>query len=156
MNKQVIVSVTTITPDFSYIIQKNNYCAYQDDNKCLWSIKFDDIVACSEVAREICLCKYFSGYEKQKDSVLCQDLLQSDDEHRAEEGDSVTLKYSIVTNITQPLKMPTVLDEQMVVTITSDNTWERYLCGLNKKARRILILPPTKQVKSFIESEVFT
>lgn len=141
--------MTTITPDFSYVIQTNNYCTYQDDNKCLWSIKFDDVASCIEVGREICLCKYFCTREKHKDAVIYQDLIQSEEEQKAGEGDAVTLKYSIVVNITQPLKMPLYLDQQMIVTITPDNTWERCLCGSKRKSRKLLILPPLKQVCNY-------
>ncbi|KAK0179286.1 hypothetical protein PV327_005051 [Microctonus hyperodae] len=145
-NKAEHISVAKLTTNFSYTVRENNYATYYDNNNDNWSILFGSCEACVEFAREIGLSKYLSNQEKSDDNVLYQDLTTSSEGEEAKEGDKISLKYSIITSITQPLKINTVSIQDTTVEITTDNNWERSLVGTRKNLKRILFLPPSKQI----------
>lgn len=135
-----------MTHDFSYIIQPNNYSHYYDSNKRNWSILFENNDVCVKFAREVALARYFSKNGKIE-NVLYQDLspVDSNKDVRVKEGDSISIRYLIVTDITQPLKdIPAY--QTMTVEISVDDNWERTLLESSKGSKRILFVPPNKQV----------
>lgn len=150
LSKQKIISVTTITPEFSYSVQKDNYASFYDSNRQLWSIAFDNGDASVKFAREIGLSRYFCQGNKTSDSVIYQDLTFSTEPEKAKEGDSLLVKFSIAKEIVQPLKMNAFSDRPTTVEISSCDNWEKMLIGACKNLRRILILPPSKQVRNLI------
>ncbi|XP_043518271.1 FK506-binding protein 15 isoform X2 [Frieseomelitta varia] len=146
ISKEKYVSVATVTHDFSYIIQPNNYSHYYDSNKRNWSILFENNDVCVEFAREIALARYFSKNGKIE-NVLYQDLspVDSNKDVTVKEGDSISIRYLIVTDITQPLKdIPAY--QTMTVEISVDDNWERALLESSKGLKRILFVPPNKQI----------
>ncbi|KAK0080924.1 hypothetical protein PV325_013084 [Microctonus aethiopoides] len=145
-NKAEHISVAKLTTNFSYTVRENNYATYYDNNNDNWSILFESSEACIEFAREIGLSKYLLNQEKSDDNVLYQDLTTSNEGEEAKEGDKISLKCSIITSITQPLKINTVSIQDTTVEITTDNNWERSLVGTRKNLKRILFLPPSKQI----------
>lgn len=145
-NKAEHISVAKLTTNFSYTVRENNYATYYDNNNDNWSILFESSEACIEFAREIGLSKYLLKQEKSDDNVLYQDLTTSNEGEEAKEGDEISLKCSIITSITQPLKINTVSIQNTTVEITTDNNWERSLVGTRKNLKRILFLPPSKQI----------
>ncbi|CAD1479282.1 unnamed protein product, partial [Heterotrigona itama] len=144
ISKEKYVSVATVTRDFSYIIQPNNYSHYYDSNMKNWSILFENNDVCIEFAREVALARYFSKNGKIE-NVLYQDLSPVNKDVTVKEGDSISIKYLIVTDIIQPLKnIPTY--QTMTVEISADDNWERALLESNKGSKRILFVPPNKQI----------
>ncbi|XP_048264265.1 FK506-binding protein 15 [Bombus terrestris] len=144
-SKQEHVSVVTLTPDFLYVIQPNNYSSYYDSNKENWSILFENNDICIEFAREVGLARYFSKNGRME-NVLYQDLSPVNKDVTVKEGDNISIKYFIVTEITQPLKdIPTTL-QTMTVEISVDDNWERTLLGSVKGLKRILFVPSNKQI----------
>ncbi|XP_043589090.1 FK506-binding protein 15-like [Bombus pyrosoma] len=144
-SKQEHVSVVTLTPDFLYIIQPKNYSSYYDSNKENWSILFENNDICIEFAREVGLARYFSK-NGRIENVLYQDLSPVNKDVTVKEGDNISIKYFIVTEITQPLKdIPTTF-QTMTVEISIDDNWERTLLGSVKGLKRILFVPSNKQI----------
>lgn len=148
-SKQEHISIVSINPDFSYIVQANNYSTYYDNRQENWSILFETNKECIEFAREIGVSRYLSRREKTNNSLIYQDLSAPNNEkdsEKAKEGDEISLKYVITTEIIQPLKNHSTAELSMTVEISSDDNWERILLGTMKNLRRMLILPPNKQV----------
>lgn len=146
ISKEKYVSVATVTHDFSYIVQPNNYSHYYDSNKRNWSILFENNDVCVEFAREVALARYFSKNGKIE-NVLYQDLssVDSNKDVTVKEGDSISIRYLIVIDITQPLKdIPAY--QTMTVEISIDDNWERALLESSKGSKRILFVPPNKQI----------
>ncbi|XP_068975675.1 FK506-binding protein 15-like [Bombus flavifrons] len=144
-SKQEHVSVVTLTPDFLYVIQPNNYSSYYDSNKENWSILFENNDICIEFAREVGLARYFSK-NGRIENVLYQDLSPVNKDVTVKEGDNISIKYFIVMEITQPLKdIPTTF-QTMTVEISVDDNWERTLLGSVKGLKRILFVPSNKQI----------
>lgn len=144
--KQEYVSIVTITRKFTYTVQANNYSTYYDDNNENWSILFECNDACIEFAREIGLAKYFSKDDKI-DDVIYQDLTALNKDKVTKEGSSVSMKYFITIDIVQPCKVNHLSLQTMTVNISMDDSWERTLVGISKELKRILFLPPGKQVR---------
>lgn len=142
---QEYLSIVTVTREFTYTIQPNNYSTYYDNNNENWSILFESNDACIDFAREIGLARYFSKQDKIED-VIYQDLTAHAKEKVAKEGSSLTIKYLINTDIVQPCKINPMSFQTMVVNISMDNNWEKTLLGTSKGLRRILILPSSKQI----------
>ncbi|XP_033228759.1 FK506-binding protein 15 isoform X2 [Belonocnema kinseyi] len=145
-SKQEHISVVSITPDFSYTVQANNYSTYYDARKENWSILFENINECVEFAREVGLSRYFSRHEKSDHSLIYQDLNAPEKSVAAKEGDRLSVKCIISTEIVQPLKSNSTAELTMTVEISSDDNWERILLGSNTNLRRLLILPSSKQI----------
>ncbi|KAK2580823.1 hypothetical protein KPH14_005905 [Odynerus spinipes] len=143
--KQEYVSIVTVTREFTYTVQTNNYSTYYDNNNENWSILFESNDACIEFAREIGLARYFSKLEKIED-VIYQDLTATAKDNVAKEGSSVSIKYYISTDIVQPYKISSISFQTMIVNISMDDNWEKTLIGTSKGLRRILILPSSKQI----------
>lgn len=153
-NKHEYISTVTVTHDFLYIMQPNNYSSYYDNNKDNWSILFEDNDVCTEFAREIGLARYFSKVGKIE-NVLHQDLSPINKAYVvAKEGDNLSIRYLISPEITQPIKSNTTAMQTMTVQISMDDNWEKTLTGSSKGLKRILFLPPTEQVlvKYFTQS----
>lgn len=144
-SKQEHVSVVTVTPNFLYIIQPNNYSSYYDSNNKNWSILFENNDVCIEFAKEVGLARYFSE-NKKIENVLYQDLSPANKDIMAKEGDNVFIKYFIVTEITQPFKNISTMFQTMMVEISMDDNWERTFLESNKGLKRILFVPPNKQI----------
>lgn len=145
--KQEHLSVVTLTRDFAYSIRDNNYVTYYDGNKDNWSILFDSTESSIEFAREIAISKYFL-LGKIQDSVFSQDLVasKSSESPNAEENDELELTYTIIQTITQPLKSSLHQPQTLRIRITRDDNWERSLIGVSKSLKKLLILPPSKQI----------
>ncbi|XP_076245764.1 FK506-binding protein 15 isoform X2 [Calliopsis andreniformis] len=144
-SKQEHVSTVTVTYDFLYIVQANNYSSYYDSNKDNWSILFENNDVCVEFAKEIGLARYFSK-DKKLENVLYQDLSPINKDTVAKEGNNVSIKYFIASEITQPFKCNFATLQTMVVEISTDDNWEKTLIGSSKGLKRILFLPPSKQI----------
>nr|XP_012138986.1 PREDICTED: FK506-binding protein 15 isoform X2 [Megachile rotundata] len=144
-SKQEHISTVTVTQDFLYVIQPNNYSSYYDSNKENWSILFESSDVCIEFAREIALARYFSKNGKIE-NVLYQDLSPISKDVIAKEGDNVSIKYFISTEIIQPFKSNIITSQTMMVEISTDDNWEKTLLGSSKGLKRILFLPPSKQI----------
>lgn len=56
------------------------------------------------------------------------------------------MKYFISTDIVQPCKINYSSLQTMTVNISMDDSWEKTLVGISKELKRILFLPPSKQV----------
>lgn len=151
-SKQEHISIVSITHDFSYIVQANNYSTYYDNRQENWSIHFETSNECISFAREICLSRYLSrrGEKINNNSLIYQDLNAPIEKTiTAKEGDQISVKYIITTEIIQPLKNNSTAELSMTVEISTDDNWERILLGTMKNLRRLLILPPSKQVILF-------
>lgn len=144
-SKQEYISVAIVTCDFVYTVQTNNYASYYDNNKENWSILFENNESYLEFAIEIGLARYFAVQER-KDSVTFQDLMPSNGDIVAKEGHNVCVKYFVGTDIIQPFKTNFTMSQIMMVEISMDDNWERVLIGSSKGLKRILFLPPNKQV----------
>ncbi|XP_028982619.1 FK506-binding protein 15 [Diachasma alloeum] len=149
--KQEHISVVTLTPDFPYSVRENSYASYYDSANDNWSILFDTSDSSIEFAREIGVAKYFLQPGRPADSVFSQDLAppraDKDGEiKKAEENDEVEVEYSIIPRVTQPLKLPIPPKQSMKIRITTDETWEKSLVGVLPNVKRLLILPPSKQI----------
>ncbi|XP_063973348.1 FK506-binding protein 15-like [Diachasmimorpha longicaudata] len=149
--KQEHLSVVTVTPDFVYTVRENNYACYYDSAKDNWSILFDTPESSIEFAREVGVAKYFVQTVRPEDSVFSQDLTPSRPDEdtetkKADENDELEVEYSIVPRVTQPLKLPGTPKQSMKIRITSDETWEKSLIGVHQGLKRLLILPPSKQI----------
>lgn len=144
-NKQDHISVVTLTPEFAYTVRDNNYASYYDGNNENWSILFENSESSIEFAREIGISKYFLQ-AKPIDTVFIQDLTPKNDNKTAEEGDDISIICSIVTSISQPLQIIAGSGNIIVVQISSDDTWEQTLSGITNETRRILVVPPSKQI----------
>ncbi|XP_011332114.1 FK506-binding protein 15 isoform X2 [Ooceraea biroi] len=144
-SKQDYISVATVTRDFVYTVQANNYVSYYDNNKENWSILFENNDSYLEFAIEVGLARYFAVQEKGE-NVIYQDLSQSDKDVIAKEGDDVSIKYFVGTEIVQPFKTNFVMSQMMTVEISTDENWERILLGSGKGLKRTLFLPPSKQI----------
>ncbi|XP_012230051.1 FK506-binding protein 15 [Linepithema humile] len=143
-NKQEYVSVATVTHEFVYTIQANNYASYYDNNKDNWSISFENNDSYLEFATEVGLARYFVTQERGE-NVIYQDLMPSSKDVIAKEGDNICIKYFVATEIVQPFKTNFVMS-QMTVEISTDENWERLLLGTGKGLKRVLFLPPSKQI----------
>ncbi|XP_032682871.1 FK506-binding protein 15 isoform X2 [Odontomachus brunneus] len=144
-NKQEYISVATVTRDFVYTVQANNYSSYYDDNKENWSILFENNESYLEFVTEVGLSRYFAVQKKGED-VIYQDLMPSDTDVIAKEGDNICIKYFVGTEIVQPFKTNFAMLQTMTVEISTDNNWERSLLGSGKGLKRVLFLPPNKQI----------
>ena len=145
-NKQEHISIVAITPDFSYTVQANNYSTYYDAQHENWSVLFENDKESLDFAREVGLAKYFSRSEKSSNYLIFQNLNAPEKHITAKEGDKLSLKYVINTDISQPWKINSAVEQKMTVEISTDDNWERILLGSNKNLRRLLIIPPNKQV----------
>lgn len=143
--KQEYISVATVTRDFVYTIQANNYASYYDNNKENWSILFESNENYLEFAIEVGLARYFATQEKGE-SVIYQDLMPSDKDVIAKEGDNICIKYFVGTEIVQPFKTNFTTSQTMTVEISTDENWERSLLDSGKGLKRVLFLPPSKQI----------
>ncbi|XP_018045984.1 PREDICTED: FK506-binding protein 15 isoform X1 [Atta colombica] len=143
--KQEYISVATVTHDFVYTVQMNNYASYYDNNKENWSILFEKYEHYLEFAIEVGLARYFALQEKGE-NVIYQDLMLSDKDVIAKEGDNICIKYFVGTEIIQPFKTNFAMSQTMTVEISTDENWERILLGSGKGLKRILFLPPSKQI----------
>ncbi|XP_043256554.1 FK506-binding protein 15-like isoform X1 [Colletes gigas] len=143
--KQEHVSIVTVTHDFLYTIQPNDYSSYYDNNNVNWSILFESSDTCTEFAKEIGLARYFSKNERI-DDVLYQDLSSVNTDVIAKKGDNVSVKYLIASEIVQPFKSNFTALQTMTVHISTDDNWEKSLSGSSKGLKRILFLPPNKQI----------
>ncbi|XP_011695213.1 PREDICTED: FK506-binding protein 15 [Wasmannia auropunctata] len=143
--KQEYISVATVTRDFVYTIQANNYASYYDSNKENWSILFESNENYLEFAIEVGLARYFATQEKGE-SVIYQDLMPSDKDVIAKEGDNICIKYFVGTEIVQPFKTNFTTSQTMTVEISTDENWERSLLDSGKGLKRVLFLPPSKQI----------
>ncbi|XP_012536637.1 FK506-binding protein 15 isoform X7 [Monomorium pharaonis] len=143
--KQEYISIATVTCDFAYTIQANNYASYYDDNKENWSILFENNESYLEFAIEVGLARYFALQEKGA-NVIYQDLMSSNKDVIAKEGDNICIKYFVGTEIIQPFKTNFVMSQTMTVEISTDENWERILLGSSKGLKRVLFLPPSKQI----------
>ncbi|XP_076750201.1 FK506-binding protein 15 [Xylocopa sonorina] len=144
-NKQEHLSIVTVTDHFVYTIQSNDYSSYYDNNKENWSILFENNDVCVEFAKEVGLARYFSKNGKIE-NVLYQDLSPPSYDTTAKEGDHVSIKYFIATEIIQPFKNALTTYQTMTVEISTDDNWEKTLLGCSKGLRKILFLPPNKQI----------
>ncbi|XP_017760441.1 PREDICTED: FK506-binding protein 15-like [Eufriesea mexicana] len=144
-SKQEHVSVVTVTHNFLYIIQPNNYSSYYDNNNEVWTILFENNDICVEFAKEVGLARYFSKNGKIE-NVLYQDLSSADKDVIVKEGDKISIKY-FIRQITQSLLKNIPLNFQtMTVEVSTDDNWERTLLGSSKGLKRILFVPPSKQI----------
>ncbi|XP_011302306.1 FK506-binding protein 15-like [Fopius arisanus] len=144
--KQEHISVVPLTPDFQYSPGDNNYASYYDSTNSNWSILFESSDSAIEFAREIGVTRYLLR-GRPETSVFSQDLTpKKDTGEKVEEGDEVELNYCVIPTITQPLKLGNSPSQGMRVRITSDDTWEKSLVGVHKGLKRLLILPPSKQI----------
>ncbi|KYQ60611.1 hypothetical protein ALC60_00236 [Trachymyrmex zeteki] len=143
--KQEYISVTTVTRDFVYTVQTNNYASYYDNNKENWSILFEKHEHYLEFAIEVGLARYFALQEKGE-NVIYQDLMPSDKDVIAKEGDDICIKYFVGTEIIQPFKTNFAMSQTMTVEISTDENWERILLGSGKGLKTVLFLPPSKQI----------
>lgn len=143
--KQEYISVATVTRDFVYTIQANNYASYYDNNKENWSILFENNESYLEFAIEVGLARYFAMQERGE-NVIYQDLIPSNNDVIAKEGDNICIKYFVGTEIVQPFKTNFAMSQTMTVEISTDENWERILLGIGKDLKRVLFLPPSKQV----------
>lgn len=66
--------------------------------------------------------------------------------HEAKENDEVQLTSKIYTNLSQPLKFDGTSTQSMNVQISQYDNWERSLLNCKKGLKRLLILPPSKQI----------
>ncbi|XP_076645954.1 FK506-binding protein 15 isoform X2 [Halictus rubicundus] len=139
------VSTVTVTHDFLYLVQPNNYSSYYDCNQENWSILFENNDTCLEFSREVALARYFSRNGKIE-NVLYQDLSPTSNDLMAKEGDNLSLKYFIAPEIVQPFKCNFAASQTMTVEISTDDNWEKTLTGSSKGLKRILFLPPSKQI----------
>ncbi|XP_017877555.1 FK506-binding protein 15-like [Ceratina calcarata] len=144
-NKQEHLSLVTVTHDFLFAIQPNNYASYYDSNKENWSISFESNDVCIEFAREVGLARYLSR-NGRLENVLYQNLSPANKDAIAKEGNNVSLKYFITTEIIQPLREIPTTYQTMTVEISTDDNWEKTLVGSSKGLKRILFLPPNKQI----------
>ncbi|XP_029171635.1 FK506-binding protein 15 isoform X2 [Nylanderia fulva] len=145
-SKQEYVSVATVTRDFLYTVQANNYASYYDNNNENWSILFENNESYLEFAIEMGLARYFAVQEKGE-SVIYQDLVPASNKDTiAKEGDNICIKYFVETEIVQPFKTNFVMSQMMTVEISTDDNWERVLLGSSKGLKRVLFLPPSKQI----------
>lgn len=144
--KQEYVSIATVTRDFLYTVQANNYASYYDNNNENWSILFESNESYLEFAIEMGLARYFAIQEKGE-NVIYQDLIPANNKDIiAKEGDNICIKYFVGTEIVQPFKINFVMSQMMTVEISTDDNWERVLLGSGKGLKRVLFLPPSKQV----------
>lgn len=144
--KQEYVSIATVTRDFLFTVQANNYASYYDNNNENWSILFESNESYLEFATEMGLARYFAAQEKGE-NVIYQDLTPaSNKDIIAKEGDNICIKYFVGTEIVQPFKINFVMSQMMTVEISTDDNWERVLLGSGKGLKRVLFLPPSKQV----------
>ncbi|XP_050445930.1 FK506-binding protein 15 isoform X1 [Cataglyphis hispanica] len=144
--KQEYVSIATVTRDFLYTVQANNYATYYDNNNENWSILFENNESYLEFGTEIGLARYFAVQERG-DNVIYQDLAPASNKDMiAKEGDNICIKYFVGTEIVQPFKANFVMSQIMTVEISTDDNWERVLLGSSKGLKRILFLPPSKQI----------
>lgn len=144
--KQEYVSIATVTRDFLYTVQANNYASYYDNNNENWSILFESNESYLEFAIEMGLTRYFAIQEKGE-NVIYQDLIPANNKDiTAKEGDNICIKYFVGTEIVQPFKINFVMSQMMTVEISTDDNWERVLLGSGKGLKRVLFLPPSKQV----------
>ncbi|XP_020294017.1 FK506-binding protein 15 [Pseudomyrmex gracilis] len=148
--KQKYVSVVRITSDFVYTVQANNYASYYDtvnNTENNWSVLFDTNDSYVEFAIEVGLARYFVTQDKGE-NVIYQDLQPGNKDVIVKEGDNVHIKYFVGTEIVQPFKNNSnlIMSQTMTVEISPDNNWERTLLGCNKGLKRMLFLPPGKQI----------
>ncbi|KAL0114545.1 hypothetical protein PUN28_011680 [Cardiocondyla obscurior] len=143
--KQEFISVATVTHDFVYTVQANNYATYYDNNHENWSILFENNESYLEYAIEVGLARYFATQEKGE-TVMYQDLMPSNNDVIAKEGDKIYIKYFVGSEIVQPFKTNFTMSQTMTVEISTDENWERILLGSGKGLKRILFLPPSKQI----------
>ncbi|KAM0731858.1 FK506-binding protein 15 [Formica fusca] len=144
--KQEYVSIATVTRDFLYTVQANNYASYYDNNNENWSILFENNESYLEFGIEIGLARYFAVQERGE-NVIYQDLAPASNKDMiAKEGDNICIKYFVGTEIIQPFKINFVMSQIMTVEISTDDNWERVLLGSGKDLKRILFLPPSKQI----------
>ncbi|GAB1866012.1 FK506-binding protein 15 [Camponotus japonicus] len=144
--KQEYVSIATVTRDFLYTVQANNYASYYDNNNENWSILFESNESYLEFAIEMGLARYFAIQEKGE-NVIYQDLIPANNKDIiAKEGDNICIKYFMGTEIVQPFKINFVMSQMMTVEISTDDNWERVLLGSGKGLKRVLFLPPSKQI----------
>ncbi|XP_076181374.1 FK506-binding protein 15 isoform X2 [Ptiloglossa arizonensis] len=144
-SKQEHMSTVTVTYDFLYIVQPNNYSSYYDNNKENWSILFENNDVCVKFAKEIALARYFSK-DGRIENVLYQDLSPVSKDVVAKEGNDLFIKYLITSEITQPFKSNFTALQTMTVNISTDDNWEKTLLGSSRGLKRILFLPPSKQI----------
>ncbi|XP_070151987.1 FK506-binding protein 15 isoform X2 [Polyergus mexicanus] len=144
--KQEYISIATVTRDFLYTVQANNYASYYDNNNENWSILFENNENYLEFGIEIGLARYLAIQERGE-KVIYQDLAPASNKDMiAKEGDNICIKYFVGTEIIQPFKTNFVMSQIMTVEISTDDNWERVLLGSGKDLKRILFLPPSKQI----------
>ncbi|KMQ84364.1 fk506-binding protein 15 [Lasius niger] len=92
------------------------------------------------------LARYFAVQERGE-NVIYQDLVPASNKDMiAKEGDNICIKYFVGTEIVQPFKTNFVMSQMMTVEISTDDNWERVLLGSGKGLKRVLFLPPSKQI----------
>ncbi|KAF7997232.1 hypothetical protein HCN44_005509 [Aphidius gifuensis] len=144
-NKQNHISVVTLTPNFSYDVKENNYVSYYDGNNENWSILFENSESSIEFSREICLSKYYLQ-TKPMDTVYYENLTPKNNNEAAADDDNILLNYFLITSISQPLQIKDKPLQSMTVQVSSYDTWEKTLAGVTKGTKRLLVLPPSKQL----------
>lgn len=144
-NKQNHISVVTLTPSFSYDVKENNYVSYYDGNNENWSILFENSESSIEFSREIYLSKYYLQ-TKPIDTVYFENLTPKNSNEAAADDDNILINYFLITSISQPLQIKDKPLQTMTAQVSSYDTWEKTLAGVTKGTKRLLVLPPSKQL----------
>ena len=139
-----------MSPEFVYTFREKNYATYYDDKNENWSLLFTEEKACIEFAREVGISRYLSRESRDSDdTVMYQNLTYEKDENKngvAKEGDEIIVKAVICPFVAQPFKSNVLPTQTMKVEISQDENWERSLLNSSLGLKRLLILPPSKQI----------
>lgn len=145
-NKQEHISVVTLSPSFVYTIRENNYATYYDAANENWSLLFPTEEACTEFAQEVGISRFLSQQTNNDESVMYQNLTVESKDGGAREGDEIVVNITICASLSQPLKTTALPSQTMTIQISQDENWERSLLNAGKGLKRLMILPPSKQI----------
>eukprot|EP00128_Syssomonas_multiformis_P011003 Colp12_sorted_trinity150504_noHs@7631 len=143
-NKQQ-VCVASITSEFSFTPQANNYAQFYDDRSQSWSINFSSEQEAIDFAKQICLAKGLTA----KDKLVRQDLLPPPEGQSIQDGDTVEMRYTgcllqnnafgsvFDSNLSKDKAFKVKLGAGKVI-----KGWDTGLSGMKKGGKAVLYIPP--------------
>lgn len=146
-NKQQPLSTTTVTINFNFSVQANNYANFYDNQKINWSILFDSEQSANEFARQVGFTKV-KIYGSNLTSLIIQDL-NFGDGNEIDNGDSVELKYTgwLMNNFSYGEIFDTNENSDKFLRLKlgkgkAIKGLEEGLLGARKNSKRLIIVPP--------------
>eukprot|EP01137_Pigoraptor_chileana_P007762 Opistho-2@53765 len=143
VNNQQRLCEASVTDQFSFTVQPNNYASFYDDQRQNWSILFNSEKEITDFSKHLVACKYNCSPK-----LLTLDLAAGEDA-AVGLGDSVEMRYTgwLVSGgaIGQMFDTNVNKDKAHRFKIGAGKVikgWDEGVVGMKKSGRRLIVIPP--------------